>query len=57
MPPGQAFIIAPALRLKKGLPSDVSHARRPSEAADRNGLKNKGIPIRPGAEAALLLPF
>ena len=31
--------------------------RRPSEAADSNCLKNKGIPIRPGAEAALLLPF
>ena len=57
MPSGQAFIIAPALRQAKDIPGEASRARRSREAADRNGLKNKGTLIRPGAEAALLLPF
>ena len=57
MPSGQAFIFAPVLRQAKGILSEASRARRSSEVADRNGLKNKGTPIRPGAETALLLPF
>ncbi len=57
MPPGRAFVFAPVLRQVKDMPGEASRARRPGEAANRNGVKNEEASIRLGAGAASLPAF